>query len=57
MSPTKIDSLTPQQEIQLVKHREEYLKWGLCCEPINKELEVVQFKLYHRLFFSLNEFR
>ena len=34
----KIESLTSKQEIQLIDHRNEYLKWGLCCDPINKKL-------------------
>ena len=34
----KIEKLTKLQEKQLIEHREEYIKWGLCCDPINKDL-------------------
>ena len=34
----KIEKLTPEQEVLLVKHREEYLQYGFSCEPINTEL-------------------
>src|SRR5271157_2943682 len=34
---SKIEELTPEQETLLIKHREEYLAWGLSCEPLNKK--------------------
>ena len=36
----KIEELTSLQQNQLIKCREEFLKWGLCCEPANKELAI-----------------
>lgn len=35
---SKIDKLTKLQENQLVTHRQEYLDWGLCTKPLNREL-------------------
>ena len=34
---SKIESLTPEQEQMLNKHRNEYLQWGLSCEPMNQD--------------------
>lgn len=35
---SKIESLTPEQEQMLNKHRNEYLQWGLSCEPMNQDV-------------------
>ena len=35
-----INNLTKEQEQKLIEHREEYLKWGLCCDTADKELAI-----------------
>jgi len=47
---SKIESLTPEQEQLLVKHRNEYLQWGLSCEPMNQDaVKVTIGEMYSRI--------
>lgn len=44
--------------IELSKEELDIIVFALAStQPINKELEIIQFKLYHRLLFKLNEFK
>jgi hypothetical protein len=47
---SKIESLTPEQEQMLNKHRNEYLQWGLSCEPMNQDaVKVTIGEMYSRI--------
>jgi len=44
--------------VELTKYELEVLIAAIgSANPVNKETEVVQFKLYHKLLFKLNEFK
>jgi len=47
---SKIEFLTPEQEQLLIKHRNEYLQWGLSCEPMNQDAAKVAIgEMYSRI--------
>jgi hypothetical protein len=60
LSEGKLEESKPPMEL-LVAFKKEELEIIIhalsSAQPLNKELEVIQFKLYHRMRFNLNEFK